>query len=229
MSPPLLVTRRRQPRGPIGLQIAQESSRFGRTDHTQTGRRTGASVAWKKTEWKTWKTYLRTNKEVFNMELYVIGKALSIALNCGQTGQGRASQGTATRWTKIYLWADLRVAIAQLPHTAPGPGQWLVRRIIARAQQLAERGVALEIHWVPGHMSVKGIGSYNEVAKIVAVYRGIREYPEWFTSLAHIRRLVTERKWKEARHWFQSRHESHTHIKRDLNNPKLETQRPMRQ
>lgn len=37
-------------------------------------------MAWRQTEWKTWKTDLGTNKEVFHAKLYAIGEAFSIAL-----------------------------------------------------------------------------------------------------------------------------------------------------
>lgn len=49
-------------------------------------------MTWRQTEWRTWKTYLGKNKEVFNTELYAIGETLSIDRKRGQTGRGRTSQ-----------------------------------------------------------------------------------------------------------------------------------------
>lgn len=80
--------------------------------------RTKASVTWKLTEWKMWTTYLGTNKEGFNTELYFLGEVLNISLKGRQTGWGRVSQETANRWTKSHIWANSRAAIAQLQHTA---------------------------------------------------------------------------------------------------------------
>lgn len=40
---------------------------------------------------------------------------------------------------KIHIWADSQVTIKKIYHTDPGPGQWLARRIIGRAQLLVER------------------------------------------------------------------------------------------
>lgn len=188
--------------------------------------RTGASMAWKETEWKTWKTYLGTNKEVFGAELYAIGEALGIALRDGKIGRGSSSQSPTTRWTKIHIWADSQAAIKRLQHTAPGAGQWLARRIIARTQQLKERDTTVEIHWVPGQKGVEGNERADEAAKAAAEAVGVRRCPERFTSLAHIGRTVTERKWKKAQHWFQKKHENRTHIHRARYEPTLDTQGP---
>lgn len=39
---------------------------------------------------------------------------------------------------------------------------------------------------------------------------------ERFTSLAHINRTITERKWKEAKHWFLTKHETRSHTTRTI-------------
>lgn len=52
---------------------------------------------------RTWETYFGTNKEVFDAELYILGKRLSIALNSGQTGRRKSSQRTTTKFTKIHI------------------------------------------------------------------------------------------------------------------------------
>lgn len=48
-------------------------------------------VALKGTEWKSWRTYLVTNKEVFDTELYVIGMALNIILRDRRPSRGSTS------------------------------------------------------------------------------------------------------------------------------------------
>lgn len=87
-----------------------------------------------------------TNKEVLNVKLYVISKALGIARRRNQTGRRRALQEASIRWTKIHIWTDSRAAIARLQHTTPGSGQRLARCIITREEKMKERGVEVEIH-----------------------------------------------------------------------------------
>lgn len=64
----------------------------------------------------------------------------------------------------------------------------------------------------------------DEAVKIAAETRDIRVSPEWFTSLTQIGRTVTERKWKDAKHWFRNRQKSHSHIKRAQYDLVLDTQ-----
>lgn len=47
--------------------------------HIDTGW-TGANVAWRDPRWRIRKTYLDTNKEVFDPDLYAVGELLRIAL-----------------------------------------------------------------------------------------------------------------------------------------------------
>lgn len=49
---------------------------------------TGASVVWHIYASKIRKTYLDTNKEVFDEEIYVMGEALGVVLQVGRTGRG---------------------------------------------------------------------------------------------------------------------------------------------
>lgn len=83
------------------------------------------------------------------------------------------------------------------------PGQWLARCIIRRAQQLTERRTVVKVQWVLGYMDIKGNERSDEMAKDATERPGIRRCPEQFTSLAHLRRTITEQKWKEARHWLR--------------------------
>lgn len=61
--------------------MMDSASRFFWTDGSrQDSGRTEASVAWYNPWWKMWKTFLFTNKEVFDAELYAIREALRVAL-----------------------------------------------------------------------------------------------------------------------------------------------------
>lgn len=54
-------------------------------------------------EWKTGKTYLGTNKQVFDAEVYAIEEVLDIALRNGQVDREASKQGLELRWTKVYM------------------------------------------------------------------------------------------------------------------------------
>lgn len=49
----------------------------------------------------------------------------------------------------------------------------------------------MQVHWVPGHIEVEGNEKAYEAAKVVVKVRGIRGFPERFTSFANIGRTVT--------------------------------------
>lgn len=74
-------------------------------------------------------------------------------------------QHTEPPSTGIHVWANFKVAIKQLQHTDPGPGQWLARCIIRMAQQLMENGTLGDVHWVLGLIGVEGIERAYEIAK----------------------------------------------------------------
>lgn len=60
-------------------------------------------MAWNVPEWKMRKTYLDTNKEVFDTELYAIGEALEIAVKNGGVGCGTGRRQTDPPWTKVHV------------------------------------------------------------------------------------------------------------------------------
>lgn len=45
---------------------------------------------------------------------------------------------------------------------------WLARRTKAGAKQVVEWGVAVEVHWVPGHIAIEGNENADEVARSTA-------------------------------------------------------------
>ena len=56
----------------------------------------------------------------------------------------------------MEVFCDSQAAIRQAAHLEPGPRQRLARRINRRARSLLAHGIATEIHWVPGHSSIRG-------------------------------------------------------------------------
>lgn len=61
-----------------------------------------------------------------------------------------------------------QVAVEHLQHRAAGEGQWLSRIIIARVPRLVHRGVDIKLHWVPGHVGVKGNEQTDRTVKVAA-------------------------------------------------------------
>lgn len=62
----------------------------------------------------------------------------------------------------------------------------------------------MEIYCVPGHLGVEKNERADEAAKNTVEKVDRKRYPEQFSSLAHIRRRISERKWKEAKEWFKT-------------------------
>lgn len=118
-----------------------------------------------------------TNKKVFDVGLYAIGEALEVALQNGQARQSRGQQ-TELRWTKVDIGVHSQAALKMLQHTDLGTGQWLKRRIIGRIQLLKECRTEMEIHWVTGHMGVKGNKKADETAKEAAERSSTRRCSE---------------------------------------------------
>lgn len=119
------------------MKVKKHSDRPGEMSFWKDGSRmdsrcTEASVAWQDLEWKTRKTYLVTNNEVFNAELYVIWEVAEIALKNGQVRRKARRQRAESHWTQIHIWVDSQAAIKRLQHNALGLGQWLAKRIMKR-------------------------------------------------------------------------------------------------
>lgn len=134
-----------------------------------------------------------TNKEVFDAELSAIAEALEVTVRGEPGARERVAQEVTLPWTKVQMRTDSQAAIACLQHTALESGQWLSRLVIARAQRLANREKEVDVHWVPGHVGVKGYKRGDRTVKVAAVVMYARRYKEQFISLTHIYQTITER------------------------------------
>lgn len=67
--------------------------------------------------------------------------------------------------------------------------------------------MAVEIHWVPGHMGFAGNEIADEAAKEAAERLGTSRCSEQFALLAYVSRTITEHMWKDTNHWFSSRYD----------------------
>lgn len=161
---------------------------------------TGASVGWRHPGWKTRKTYLGTNKEVFNAKLYPIREALGIVLKSGRAGHRTSRPREVPQWIRVYIWADSQAAIRRLQHNTSGPEQWLARCIMESIRQLGECPTKVDIYWVPDHMHVERNKKANKAAKEAAEKASTIKCPEQLASLTNIECTIWERKSKKVRH-----------------------------
>jgi ribonuclease HI len=153
---------------------------------------TGCGVAWKTNGvWQTTKTNLGRNKEIFDAELLGVSDALGVALKV-------AAQNEA-----ITVFLDSQVAIQRIRSSTTQAGQAITGQIHKRARQLQQRGNKVTIRWVPGHLGIDGNERADKSAKEAANSAG-RKTAQW-SSLAHIRRVITEGSAMEAEEWLQVR------------------------
>lgn len=73
-------------------------------------------------------------------------------------------------------------------------------------------------------MSVNGNENVNETGKGMTERTGIGRCPNRFTSLANVRRTISERKWNKAKHSFRMENEKPPPIQRLLYDPTLKNQ-----
>ena len=91
-------------------------------------RAVGAAVAFKEEGgWKREGTYLGKNKEVFDAEVFAIGRALEVLNSRGE----RSKQYT--------IFSDSQAALSRIQHDRTGPGQALAIGAIATARTIADR------------------------------------------------------------------------------------------
>lgn len=110
-------------------------------------------------------------KEVFDVELYAVDRALDVVLQGGRSRGRVDSRATKTflDFVKIVpIWLDSRAVIQRLPHLGPGPGQWLAHRIQKRIEELKNHNITVYIHCVPGHVGIEGDERADRAAKKAA-------------------------------------------------------------
>ena len=111
----------------------------------------------------------------------------------------------------VGIFIDAQAAITRMTHDEPGPGQTYAiqaRQAIAILRK-QEPAVEIEINWCPAHKGIPGNEVADEWAKLAAsepdehgvewltLADGTRA-PQRATSLAHLRRMVSEKKWPEV-------------------------------
>ena len=130
--------------------------------------------------------------KIYDAELHAIYRAM---LTLFQEPRGQ----------KITIFADAQAALQTITSNAPGPGQ---RYALAIAQPMGATKSLRPIPVDPSHAGTAGNEKADKWAKMAARNkRGSKQLPYEFssTSLTHLKRGITERKWAEACSWMESR------------------------
>jgi ribonuclease HI len=164
---------------------------------------TGCAAVWKGPDgcWQGRKLFMGRNKEVFHAELYAIWVGLMSA-------RKHQDEWEAVGPKSLTIFTDAQAALKRIRNDDPGPGQWLARRILRTERQLRQAGWTTEFRWIPGHRGIEGNEVADQWAKEGAGASGAEHLPpeeESITTLAHVARGVTEKKWHEHLAWVKER------------------------
>jgi ribonuclease HI len=159
----------------------------------------GAAAVWMQgNQWAGLKFRLGRNKEVFDAELYGL-------LQATVTVRDEAARWISSGISKVIILSDSQAALHRIGHNGIGPGQMWAMAIIENTRIISQSGIKLEYRWVPGHSGIDGNETADAYAKDAAIPENEEALPsqvDRFTSLSHISRKTTEKKWKQANEWF---------------------------
>jgi hypothetical protein len=147
----------------------------------------GAAAVFKHgNEWRSRRSLLGTARmEIFATEQWAIGLALDVEIEKRGNLQ---EHGVKT----VAVFSDSQAAIRRTAHLELGPGQRLVRRINRRARNLLAHGIAMQIHWLPGHSRIPGNEGEDRPANLArdASTSTVIERP--YTSASNRARRISE-------------------------------------
>jgi ribonuclease HI len=112
---------------------------------------------------KTQLAYLGTDKQynVYTAELHAISLAANIAMNAPQT------------YTACIIYSDSQAAVIATTKPDKQSGQSILCDAIEKLEKLVvEKGMKIDIDWIPGHMSIVGNEMADEAAKKTAKSQG---------------------------------------------------------
>ena len=116
-------------------------------------------------------TYLGTNKEVFDAEVFAILQAVKLLNERGERGQA------------YTIFSGSQVAVARIQHSDCGPAQALARAVIEFSYELRQRDNSVTARWTPAHAGVEGNEHADAVAKRAAAGEEGRAEPEYLGRL----------------------------------------------
>ena len=179
-----------------------EGSGLGNTrthTHTLPKPRVGAAWTWwQGGEWRGQGSFLGSNKEVFDAEVYALQRAVRLLSDRGETGMG------------YTVFSDSQAAIFRLLHEECGPAQALAREAIEASRELRARNNDITIRWTPSHRGVTGKERADALAKRAAAGELAQADPGFLqeASLAHLTRRTTGSRALETSNWIRA------HVKR---------------
>jgi ribonuclease HI len=162
----------------------------------------GCAAVWQGPDgcWQGRHLFMGRNTEVFDDELYAIWVGLKAAKD--------STDSWAAGPRAVTIFTDAQAPLKGIRNDDPGPGQWLVRRILRTERQLRQAGGTTEFRWIPGHKGIEGNEVADQWAKQAAGASGAEHLPageESITTLAHVARGITEAKWQQHLAWVKER------------------------
>ena len=150
--------------------------------------------------------YLGMEAEVFDAELYSIMKATDIATKLS----------VDENFTDAWIFCDNQSAVPQMSNKRPLSGRENIQKTHRNAEILTSRGITTHIHWVPGHVNVKG----NEQADIQAKEgtKGKRLPRDAPTSNTYLKRKVKEQQMHTWNARWPTMKRGHSYHGRPANN-----------
>ena len=97
-------------------------------------------------------TYLGSNKEVSDVEVFAILSTVQLFRERDESGQS------------YTIFSDSRAAISRIQHDRCGPVQALAKAVLATVDELHERGNSLTVRWAPAHVGIEGNKQADEAA-----------------------------------------------------------------
>ena len=141
-----------------------------RLEHGQVG---AAAVWWEEGRWRGSGTFLGTNKEVFDAEVFAILQVIKLLNARGEYGRD------------YTIFSDSQAAVARVQHTDCGPTQALVSAVVDFSHEIRGRGDSVTVRWTPAHQGVDGNEQADAWAKRAAEKREGRADPTYLGELSH--------------------------------------------
>jgi len=152
----------------------------------------GYAVAWRNGQsWVRRKAHMGYYQEAYDAECAVIARALDVA----------ADRAKWHKLGRVRIFTDAQAALKRMTYDEPGPGQTYALQARQAIAALRKRKPAASEPDDHGVEWLKHADKY-----------GRRALPP--TSLAHLRRRASEKKWPEARSWCERRHLNKAYVLR---------------
>lgn len=101
--------------------------------------------------------HVGSEKAVFNTESYEIAKATKFAV--------KQTANTTHLTSNVTVYCNNQAAVQRMSKSTAEPGQQLVIQARNKLLTLQELRICCNIHWVPGHVDVKGTKIGDTLAK----------------------------------------------------------------